>query len=214
MIDTVIIEYLPSILKGAFISFIIALLSACIGAIFGTILAIIQNYGNYYIKLLINLYLVTIRGTPMLIQITFLYILIGNLFGAFTTAIIAIGLNSAAYVSQIIKSGINSVSIGQIEAAKTLGISNYFIVKSIILPQALVVILPSLGNELITLIKDTSLAYVIGVMELFQTARVVISRTYDPIPIYIIISLIYLSMTALVSLFINKLEKKLNYAKD
>lgn len=214
MLDSIVIEYLPTLLKSAIWSFIIALCSAIIGSLFGTALALGQTYGSKYLQAIVSLYLTIVRGTPMLIQITFLYILLGAYISAFFTAIIAIGLNSAAYISQVIKSGINSVSTGQIEAAQTLGIPNYHIIKSIVLPQAFSVIIPSLGNELITLIKDTSLAYTIGVMELFQTARIIISRTYDPVPIYILISIIYLFMTTGVSVFINILEKRLNFKKN
>jgi polar amino acid transport system permease protein len=170
----------------------------------------VQTQTHALIARLVTLYVTLFRGTPMLIQITFFYILAGRYFSAFTIAIIALGMNSAAYVSQIIKSGIQSVSYGQIEAAQTLGIKKSDIIRYIILPQAFSMVMPSLGNEFITLTKDTSLAYTIGVMELFMRARIVNSIYLDPIPIYIIVAGIYLVITISLSLIVNHIEKRIS----
>lgn len=209
-INPEIISYLPQLLYGAVYSIIIAIGAALIGVIGGTALAILQTQGSYWTKKLVILYATLFRGTPMLIQITFLYILLGNYISAFATAILAIGLNSAAYVSQIIKSGMSAVPYGQIEAARTLGVAQKDILRFIILPQAFKIVLPTLGNEFITLIKDTSLASTITVMELFTRARIISSRTLDHIPVYIIVAGIYLTITVTLSLIINYIEKRLN----
>src|SRR5581483_870387 len=101
-----------------------------------------------------------------------------------STSIIAIGLNSAAYISQIVKAGISSVGMGQREAAAALGLSKHDTIRFIILPQALRIALPALGNEFVTLVKDSSLASVIGVAELSKQGRFIISKTYDGITVF------------------------------
>ncbi len=118
----------------------------------------------------------------------------------------AIGFNSGAYISQTIRSGINAVSIGQIEAAHTLGFNNWMTMRYIVLPQAFRKALPGLGNELVTLVKDSSLASIIGVMELSKTASVIRSHTYDAFSILLAVSLIYLFLTATLSFAMRKLE--------
>lgn len=143
----------------------------------------------------------------------FLFILfakIGINISSFFTAVIAIGLNSAAYISQIIRSGIKSISRGQIEAAKTLGISKSDLIFHIILPQAFRIITPAIGNEFVTLIKDSSLASLIGVVELIKRGDIIISRTHDAISVYIIIGLIYLTINTILTVIINKVEKSYN----
>lgn len=209
-INPEIINYIPQLLYGAVYSILIALGGAFIGVLGGTFLALAQRQGDKWTKAFVSLYTTVFRGTPMLIQITFLYILVGNYLSAFGTAILAIGLNSAAYVSQIIKSGINAVPHGQIEAAKTLGISSSDITRYIVLPQAFKAVIPTLGNEFITLIKDSSLASTIAVMELFKRAQIISSRTLDHITVYIIVAVIYLMITVTLSLIINHIEKRLN----
>jgi ABC-type amino acid transport system permease subunit len=150
----------------------------------------------------------------MLIQILATYHLI-NFFGyqisALNSAILSIGLNSGAYISQIILSGINSVNKGQIEAAKALGFSQFQTTRFIVLPQAIRNILPALGNEFVTLIKDSSLASTIGVYELSKQGSIIISQTFDAPTIYIVIGLIYLIMTSTISIAISFLGGKLKY---
>ncbi len=210
---TIIINALPDLLHGALVSLAIAALALAIGFIGGTGLAIVQTSKNKFLRALVTFLVTIIRGTPMLVQIVFFYYLlsvIGINLSAFVAAVIAIGINSSAYVSQIIRAGILSVSKGQIEAAKTLGIKRRDLMRYIILPQALRVVLPALGNESVTLIKDSSLASLIGVMELYNQGKVVISHTYDALTIYCAIAAIYLIMTTTLSYCFNRLEKRLN----
>ena len=184
-----------------------------IGFIGGTVLGILHVSHNKLVRLLVTIYVTIIRGTPMLIQIVFLYYVLsvtGLALSPFVAAILAIGLNSSAYVSQIMKSGILSIPRGQIEAARTLGISRRDLFRFIILPQAVRVVLPTLGNESVTLIKDSSLASLIGVVELYKQGQNVISHTYDALSVYCIIGLLYLIMTTSVSSLISLLERRLN----
>ena len=209
-----IIEYLPYLLSGALVSLYIALLACLLGLTGGTLLALAQTSSLRILQWPVTLYVTIIRGTPMLIQIAFLYYAIlpslGIVISSLYVAIIAIGMNSSAYVSQVIRSGISSVSKGQIEAAKTLGFSSTQIITLIILPQALRVVLPSLGNEFITLIKDSSLAYFLGVVELYKQGVTMRSVSGDAISTYVAVACIYLIMTTTLSLFMGRLERRMN----
>ncbi len=158
----------PQLLQGAGVTLIIAACASAIGFIGGTLLGVAQASNYKPLKIAVTIYVTIIRGTPLLLQIMFFFLMltsIGINISALSTAILAIGINSSAYISQIIRSGIASVSRGQIEAARTLGVSKFDITRYIVLPQALRVVVPALGNEFITLIKESSLASAIGVME-------------------------------------------------
>lgn len=214
MIDfSLIIQALPTLLRGLAVSLEIAFGALCIGMIGGTILGIGQSLGSPLVRTIIGIYAAIIRGTPMLIQIVFLYYLVsvtGIGLSPFATAVIAIGLNSSAYVSQIMRAGILAVPRGQREAAKTLGISSYDTILHIMLPHAIRVVLPALGNESVTLIKDSSLASLIGVMELYKEGQVVISLTYDALSTYCAIAALYLIVTTTLSFAVYRLEIFLN----
>lgn len=215
MINVALIQAaLPQLFHGALISIGLAGCSLCIGFVGGTILALLQTGGHTVVRSLVNIYTTIIRGTPMLIQITFLaYVLLPQLgihVSAFCAAVIAIGLNSSAYISQIMRAGIISINKGQIEAAKTLGIGRRDLIRYIILPQALRVVLPALGNESITLIKDSSLASLIGVAELYKEGQIVISQTYDSLSVYCALAIFYLCITTILSYIFSHIEKRSN----
>lgn len=205
-----------TLLKGALVSLEIAFAALIMGGIGGTLLALLFFYGNRLTTIFAHGYVTFFRGTPMLVQILSLYFVlpvIGITLPAFWAAVIAIGLNSIAYVSQIVRTGIQAVGTGQLEAATTLGFSRPQIVRLILLPQALRTVLPTLSNECITLIKDSSLASVIGVYELTHQGSMIMSRSYDALTIYLGIALIYLVMTTSISLALHTLERKMAYVK-
>jgi len=206
-----------SLLYGALVSLKIAILAVTIGIIGGTFLALILLYGNRAVRVLAQGYVVVVRGTPMLVQMVTLYYVLpsfGITLSAFWSAVAAIGLNSIAYISQVVITGIQSIGKGQSEAAKTLGFSRWQTIRLIILPQAFRAVLPALGNECITLIKDSSLASVIGVAELTHQGAIVMSRTYDALTVYVGITMIYLMMTSLATFMLYLLERKLQHVKN
>lgn len=208
-----IYDSIPYLLRGALVSLKISAIGCSIGITLGTILGLLQSRGNAITRACVLVYVTIIRGTPMLIQIAFaVYVLpeIGIKIPAFWAAACAIGLNSGAYVSQIVRSGIASVSTGQIEAAQVLGFSNIQITRYIILPQALRVVLPALGNEFITLIKDSSLASTVGVAELTREGALIKSRTFDALSVYCAVALVYLVITTTISLLLAYFEHKAN----
>lgn len=219
MIDIALItQSLPFLFRSTLVSLKIACFSTFIGIGLGTILGLILTRKNSFLRALVTFYITIIRGTPMLIQIfiaAYMLPQLGIHLSLFWAATLAIGLNSSAYVSQIVKSGINSVGSGQTEAAHVLGFTPLQTIYYIIFPQAFRIILPALGNELITLIKDSSLASVIGVVELTKAGSIIRSTTYDAVSIFTVVALIYLVLTSLLSLLVSHLEARTSrYVKN
>ena len=217
MIDLdLIIDTFPQMLRGFGYSLIIATISSTIGIVGGIVISIIQrsdsvvDYFQYTVWVYVNL----VRGTPMLIQLLFAYYVFpqwGIFLSPFITACLILGLNSVAYVSQIIRGGMDAIPKGQWDAAKSLGFSEIQTYYLIILPQVIRNVLPSLGNEIITLIKDSSLASVIGVTELTKEGRIIISRTYDTSTVFFVLACFYIFTTGLISFGIYILEKRLRH---
>ncbi|MBX9922715.1 MAG: amino acid ABC transporter permease [Rhabdochlamydiaceae bacterium] len=202
---------LPVLLQSALVSLEIAALSCALGLGFGTVLGVSYMSSSKWIKGPVALYVAVFRGTPMLVQILFVYYVlpqVGISLPAKAAAILAIGMNSAAYVSQSVRTGIRGVTVGQIEAAKALGFTKWQTLRHVVLPQAFRLALPSLSNECVTLVKDSSLASIIGVVELSKEASILRSRTYDAFTILILVSCIYLFMTLMISYLLKKMEKK------
>ena len=209
------------ILEGLFHTIIIALFAVIIGIVIGILVSLIRN--NYEIngrnKLLYkiaNLYVNIIRGTPVILQLMIIYYVIFKSvdINIILVGVLAFGINSGAYVSEIIRAGINSISIGQSEAGYALGLNYGQVMRYIILPQAIRNILPALGNEFITLLKETSVGAYIGIIELTKASDIIASRTYDYFFPLFIIALIYLIMTLGLTKAVNKMERRLNNVRS
>lgn len=209
------------ILSGLTTTVIIAFFAVIIGIIIGTLVSLIRN--NYEVnkkgKILnkiCEIYVNVIRGTPVILQLMIIYYLIFKSVNINITlvGIIAFGINSGAYVSEIIRSGINSIDKGQLEAGLSLGLNYHKTMKLIILPQAIKNILPALGNEFITLLKETSVGAYIGILELTKASDIISSRTYDYFFPLIIVAIIYLIMTLGLSKLVNLMERRLKNAKN
>ena len=209
------------ILEGLFHTIIIALFAVIIGIVIGILVSLIRN--NYEIngrnKLLYkiaNLYVNIIRGTPVILQLMIIYYVIFKSvnINIVIVGIIAFGINSGAYVSEIIRAGINSIPKGQMEAGFSLGLRYRTVMREIILPQAIRNILPALGNEFITLLKETSVGAYIGIVELTKASDIIASRTYDYFFPLIIIAIIYLIMTLGLSKLVNVMERRLNRVRS
>ena len=154
------------------------------------------------------MYITVIRGTPVVIQLMILFFCIftsRNVSGVMI-AIIGFGINSGAYVAEVFRSGLMSIDIGQMEAGRSLGLSYIDTMKYIIIPQAFKVILPTLGNEFIVLIKETSVAGYVAVQDLTKGGDIIRSRTYDAWTPLLIVAGIYLFLTCVFSIFVKKLE--------
>jgi His/Glu/Gln/Arg/opine family amino acid ABC transporter permease subunit len=205
---------LPHLLYGAWVSLQITILSYSIGLVGGIVLGYLHTLRTAWVRVPISLYVTVIQGTPILIQIIFFYYvlpLVGINLPPFLAAVCAIGINSSAYISQIIKSGITGVGQEQIEAAQVLGFSTFQIGSYIVIPQAVRIAFPALVGEYITLLKDSSLASIIGVTELYKEARFIMNQTYDVITVFVLVAFFYLIMTLVSRFLLSSLERKINW---
>lgn len=209
------------ILTGLEHTIIIALGAVVLGIFLGGITAVFRNiYDNTKKLKLLNLlaktYVTVIRGTPSILQLMIIYYVIFKATNVNTVlvGILSFGINSGAYVAEIIRAGINSVDKGQVEAGYALGLRYSQVMSKIVIPEALKNILPALGNEFITLVKETSIGAYIGIMELTKASDIIASRTYDYFFPLFIIALIYLMITLVLTKIFSKMEVKLNHARD
>lgn len=209
------------ILEGLKNTIIIALGAVIIGILLGAISAVTRNiYENTGKLKIMNTiskgYVDLIRGTPSTLQLMIIYYVIFKQtnINIVLVGIMAFGINSGAYVSEIIRAGISSIDKGQWEAGYALGLSYFPIMNKIILPQAVKNILPALGNEFITLVKETSIGAYIGIVELTKASDIIASRTYDYFFPLALIAIIYLVITIVLSKLINLMEKRLNNARN
>lgn len=206
------------ILTGIENTLAISLISVIIGVVIGVIIAIINSYNKESKKAkilskLCKLYVSIIRGTPVLLQLMIIYYVVlkdVKDLNLILVAALAFGINSGAYVAEIIRAGIESIDKGQMEAGRSLGLNYFQTLKLIILPQAIKNILPAIGNEFITLIKETSVAGYIGVMDLTKASDIIASRTYDYFCPLIIAALIYWCIVIVLTKFLNLFERRLN----
>ena len=206
------------ILTGIENTLAISLISVIIGVVIGVIIAIINSYNKETKKAKIlskfcELYVSIIRGTPVLLQLMIIYYVVlkdVKDLNLILVAALAFGINSGAYVAEIIRAGIESIDKGQMEAGRSLGLNYFQTLKLIILPQAIKNILPAIGNEFITLIKETSVAGYIGVMDLTKASDIIASRTYDYFCPLIIAALIYWCIVIVLTKFLNLFERRLN----
>ncbi len=203
------------IISGLGRTLIIAFFAVILGVILGSLISIVINYNKEEKKLkllsgVFKLYVTIIRGTPVVLQLMIIYYLIFKSvnINVILVGVLAFGLNSAAYVSEIIRAGIESVEKGQKEAAYALGLSYTQTMLKIVFPQAIKNILPALGNEFITLLKETSVAGYIGIMELVKASDIIASVTYDYFFPLIIVAIIYLVLTLGLSGLLRTFEKK------
>lgn len=166
------------------------------------------------VKTLVNIYIQIMRGTPLILQLIFVYFapyyILGVSYDRFTAVIIAFVINYAAYFAEIYRSGLQAIDKGQYEASRVLGFNKLYTFFHIILPQVFKIILPALAGEVITLVKDTALAQTIGVAELFRAAQNAASREFSTMPIFIA-GVFFFVMNYLVSKFFNIVEDKMNY---
>jgi His/Glu/Gln/Arg/opine family amino acid ABC transporter permease subunit len=217
---------MPSLLQGALIAIVVVICAEVIGTTVGLLLALCRLAKTRWLSWPALVYVDVIRGTPMLVQILIAYFGVPGLVMSITgepfstnetfndyfpyiAGIAALGFNSAAYVSEIYRTAIGNIDKGQSEAARALGLSRFQTLRHIVLPQAFRWAIPPLGNEFITLLKDTSLLSAISVIEVVRAGQLYTARTAAVFPTYIGIALVYLAMTLVVSYGLRTLERKL-----
>jgi arginine/lysine/histidine transport system permease protein len=206
-------KYYGFFIDGTSITLFLSFFGVALGVMLGVLLALMKLSKNILLKSFSTAYIELVRGTPLLVQLYIIYYglprLVGLDFGDITLGIVAISLNSAAYVAEIIRAGILSIDKGQMEAARSLGMPHTMAMKTIIIPQAFKNILPALGNEFIVLIKESSIVSVVGIHDLMYNADTVRGNTYLPFEPLIIAALIYFVITFILSKLLGLLERRM-----
>jgi polar amino acid transport system permease protein len=228
----VVLSYLfaPQILAGAGLTILLTVVSMTVGIAMGTVLAVMRLSANPILRTISRGYIWFFRGTPLLVQLIFWYniaalypvIAFGLPFGGpsmvlgsanvlispLAAALLGLSLNEAAYMAEIIRGGIGSVDKGQYDAARALGMDGGKLMRRVILPQAMRVVLPPTGNQVISMLKGTALVSVLAISDLLYSAQIIYANNYQTIPLLIVASLWYLLMTTILSFFQTRLERR------
>lgn len=208
-----ILNIIPQMLDGCWISFQVFIITIVLSIPLGILLSLGRVSGISILQKLIGFYVWVLRGTPLMLQIFFIYFVLPSVdirLPDFESAILAFVLNYAAYFCEIFRAGIQAIPKGQYEAAHTLGMNYVQTMRRIILPQVIRVILPPISNETITLVKDTSLVYVLAMNDLMRTARNLVQRDFNIMP-FIVAAVFYLLATLVLTMLFERLEK--HYSK-
>ncbi|HDY4667325.1 TPA: ABC transporter permease subunit [Staphylococcus aureus] len=207
-------KYGSFFLKGIKITILISLIGVALGSILGAFVALMKLSKIKIISWIASIYIEILRGTPMLVQVFIVFFGITAALGLDISALvcgtIALVINSSAYIAEIIRAGINAVDKGQMEAARSLGLNYRQTMKSVIMPQAIKNILPALGNEFVTLIKELSIVSTIGVGEIMFNAQVVQGISFDPFTPLIVAAALYFVLTFVLTRIMNMIEGRLN----
>ncbi|ULT59472.1 amino acid ABC transporter permease [Neobacillus drentensis] len=207
------LTYLPYLLQGALVTVEIAVIGVIAGSIIGLLFGLGRVSSNKVFSQISRFYIWVIRGTPLLVQLLIIHFAIPSVFPVltmppFVSACIALSLNAAAYIAEIARGAIQSIDKGQMEAARSLGLSYGQAMRRVIIPQAFRRMLPPLGNEFIALIKESSLVSTIALYDLLRTGQQIISSTYRYMEIFVLVGLIYLVLTTIMTFIVGKVEKK------
>ena len=199
------------ILNGLWVTLKISFFAAILTFIIGTIVAFMKLSSYQFLKDIATVYITIVRGTPLLVQIFLFYFIVANIFelDRFIAGVLALGIFFGAYMAEILRGAIQSIDKGQLEAANSLGISKFQAMRYIILPQAFKRALPTLVGEMIALIKDSSLVSVISITDLTKVGKEIVANTFSPFETWIVIALVYLSITSVLSYVGHKLEKRM-----
>ncbi|MCR0693929.1 ABC transporter permease subunit [Staphylococcus aureus] len=207
-------KYGSFFLKGIKITILISLIGVALGSILGAFVALMKLSKIKIVSWIASIYIEILRGTPMLVQVFIVFFGITAALGLDISALvcgtIALVINSSAYIAEIIRAGINAVDKGQMEAARSLGLNYRQTMKSVIMPQAIKNILPALGNEFVTLIKESSIVSTIGVGEIMFNAQVVQGISFDPFTPLIVAAALYFVLTFVLTRIMNMIEGRLN----
>ena len=216
----VLTQATPLLLEGLGLTIGVSLLAIAIGIVIGLIMCLMKMSNNVVLRAIAGVYIWVIRGTPMLVQafiVFFGFPQVIQLFAptfrldAFTAGVITLSLNAGAYLAEIFRGGILAVPKGQSEAARSLGLSQSKTMRKVVLPQAFKFSIPSLVNQFIISVKDTSILSVIGLAEIVNKAKTYVGKSYEFFATYIFVALFYLAIISVLMLISNYIEKKLKY---
>ncbi|HDR47191.1 MAG TPA: amino acid ABC transporter permease [Geoalkalibacter subterraneus] len=212
MLDwSVIVHYSPFLLKGALLTLQISAVSLVLGLAVGLVAALCILSRNPLLQWPARFYVWIVRATPLLVQLFLIYFGLpqfGVDFSPFWSGVLALALNTGAYNAETIRAGILAVPKGQIEAARSLGMGPSLTMRRIVLPQAVRMIIPPLGNNFVILIKDTSLVSTITLVELTLTAQRLIGSTYKPFEMYLMAALLYAVLTTTADFLLRQFERR------
>ncbi len=199
------------VLNGLWITLKISFLAAILTFFIGIIVALMKLSSYQFLKDIATVYITVIRGTPLLVQIFLFYFIVANIFELerFVAGVLALGIFFGAYMAEILRGAIQSIDKGQLEAANSLGISKFQAMRYIILPQAFKRALPTLVGEMIALVKDSSLVSVISITDLTKVGKEIVANTFSPFETWIVIALVYLSITSVLSYVGHRIEKNM-----
>ncbi len=210
----------PLLLEGLKLTILVSLISIAIGMVIGLLMCLMKMSKNKVLSAIAGVYIWIIRGTPMLVQAFIVFFGFPQLIqlmiptfrlDAFTAGIVTLSLNAGAYLAEIFRGGIMAVPKGQSEAARSLGLSQGKTMWKVVLPQAIKISIPSLVNQFIITIKDTSILSVIGLAELVNKAKTYVGKSYEFFATYIFVAIYYLVIISLLMVLSNYIEKKLKY---
>ena len=208
-----LMEILPSLIKGALITLEVFFLVLILSIPLGVIIAFIMRFNIKLLNYFISIYIWIMRGTPLLLQLIFIYYVlpsVGIRFDRLPAAIIAFTLNYAAYFAEIFRGGIDSIPKGQYEAAKVLKFTQFQTIRFVILPQVIKIVLSSVFNEIMSLVKDTSLVYALGISDLILASRTAANRDASLLPMFVA-GAIYLLLIGIVTIISKRVEQRYNY---
>jgi polar amino acid transport system permease protein len=209
-----ILDFLPLFIRGIQTTLLLSAATLVFGLMLGVPIAFIRLGKNKLVSYILKLYVDIIRGTPLLLQLYIFAYAIPLTFSGISLSplqagIIALGLNSSAYVSEIIRSGIQAVDKGQLEGGLSLGLSELKIFFKVILPQAIKNVLPAIGNELITIVKESSIVSIVGIVDIMRVADQIKAATFRVFEALIIAGILYYLITKTLAILVAKLEKRL-----
>ena len=213
-------NYYQYFLRGTRTTILISLLTVFCGSILGCLIALMRLSKAKALQKFASIYITVIRGTPMLVQLYIVYHQLdfipyptGSIFGVdlerALPCIIALSINSSAYVAEIIRAGIQAVDKGQMEGARSCGMTNGQAMRYVVMPQAVKNILPAIGNEFVTMVKETSIIQYLGIGDLMYNNGIVVTSTYNPLPCYYISAIIYLALNIILGKGLNIFEGRL-----
>ena len=201
----------PTLLEGTVVTLQIAAVSLLLGVAIGLPVGIGRVYGPSWLRRILGAYFTLFQGTPLLIQLFLVYYGLPDLgltLGRLTAAYITLGLNSGAYQAEYLRGALQSVGEGQMTAARAIGMSRSQAIRSIVLPQALRLVLPAWSNEAIAMLKNTAVVYVIAILDLMGQAKALNSDYFAPIPIYMTVAVFYIVLVGITYLLLRQVERR------
>jgi polar amino acid transport system permease protein len=206
-----IAQVLPYLLRGAVMTILLTVVSMALALLAGMVLALMRLSRNRMFNLISGAYIEGIRGTPLLVQLFIIYYGLpqyGIRLDAFTAGVLGLSMNYSAYLAEVYRAGILAIDRGQWEAGGSIGLSRTSLLRYIILPQAVRILLPPVGNYFISMLKDSALVSTISIIELMRAAQLRVAITFRAMDIYLLVALIYFLMSYPIALFIRYYERK------